>query len=62
MAADIEIDGSFSGNTPSELELPAGEHSVTVKKSGYKDWQRKIKIAAGSSVRLSAEMEKTATP
>jgi len=57
--ADIEVDGNFSGNTPSDLEVPEGPHTITVKKSGYKDWQRDIKIAAGSSVHLNAEMERT---
>ena len=57
--ADIEVDGNFSGNTPSELQVPEGEHSITVKKSGYKDWERKMKVAAGSDIHLNAEMEKT---
>lgn len=60
--ADIEVDGDFSGNTPSDLEVPEGEHSITVKKAGYNSWQRKIRIVAGSNVRLNAEMEKTTTP
>ena len=59
--ADIEVDGNFSGNTPSDLEVPEGAHSITVKKSGYKDWERKMKIVAGSSVHLNAEMEKATT-
>jgi hypothetical protein len=60
--ADIEVDGNFSGNTPSDLEVPEGEHFITVKKSGYKDWQRKMKIVAGSSIHLNAEMEKATNP
>jgi hypothetical protein len=56
--ADIEVDGNFSGNTPSDLEVPEGEHSITVKKSGYKDWQRNMKVVAGSSIHLNAELEK----
>lgn len=58
--ADIELDGNFSGNTPSDVQIPEGEHSIRVKKSGYKDWERKIKLLAGSSIHLNAEMEKTA--
>lgn len=56
--ADIEVDGNFSGNTPSDLEVPEGDHTIVVKKSGYKDWQRKMKLAAGSHIHLNAEMEK----
>src|SRR5581483_4534164 len=44
VGADIEIDGNFVGNTPSNLELPSGEHTISVKKSGFKEWQRKIKV------------------
>jgi hypothetical protein len=60
--ADIEIDGSFSGNTPSDLEVPQGERSIVVKKSGYKNWERKMKVVAGSSIHLNAEMEKSTNP
>ena len=60
--ADIEIDGAFAGNTPSDLEVPAGERSIVVKKSGYKNWERKMKVAAGSNIHLNAEMEKAANP
>jgi hypothetical protein len=55
--ADIEVDGSFVGNTPSIIEVNSGEHAVVVKKSGYKDWQRKMKVTGGT-VNVSAELEK----
>jgi hypothetical protein len=61
-AADIEVDGDFVGNTPSDVELKEGEHTVAVKKTGFKDWERKLKVSAGSSVNLSAELEKVVTP
>jgi hypothetical protein len=57
--ADIEVDGSFVGNTPSDVQVAEGEHTVAVKKSGYKDWQRTLKVSGGSSVHLNAELEKT---
>ena len=57
--ADIEIDGVFVGNTPSDVQVPEGEHAIAVKKAGFKDWERKIKVTAGSSVHLNAELEKT---
>jgi hypothetical protein len=56
--ADIEVDGNFVGNTPSDVQVAEGDHTVTVKKTGFKDWERKMKVTAGSSVRLSAELEK----
>jgi hypothetical protein len=55
--ADIEVDGSFVGNTPSDIQVTVGEHTVAVKKKGFKDWERKLKVSAGSSVRLNAELE-----
>ncbi len=36
--ADIEVDGSFVGNTPSDVEVAEGDHTVIVKKAGFKDW------------------------
>jgi len=55
--ADIEVDGSFVGNTPSLVEVTPGEHSVVVKKAGYKNWERKLKVTGGS-VNVSAELER----
>lgn len=55
--ADIEVDGSFVGNTPSSIEVTPGDHQVLVKKSGYKDWARKLKVSGGD-IKLNAELEK----
>jgi hypothetical protein len=55
-SADIEVDGNFVGNTPSTVELEAGNHVVKVSKSGYKAWERKLK-ASGGSVNINAELE-----
>jgi hypothetical protein len=60
--ADIEVDGSFVGNTPSDVQVTEGDHIVTVKKAGFKDWERKLKVSAGSSVHLNAELDKAANP
>ncbi len=57
VGADIEIDGSFVGNTPSTIDLTPGEHEVVIKKSGYQTWQRKMKITGGS-INVAAELEK----
>jgi len=60
--ADIEVDGSFVGSTPSEVQVSEGDHTVVVKKSGFKNWERKLKSSAGSSVHISSELEKADTP
>ena len=56
--ADIEIDGSFVGNTPSEVQIAEGDHMVVIRKVGFKTWERKIKSSTGSSVHVGAELEK----
>lgn len=59
--ADIDVDGAFVGNTPSEVQIQEGEHLVTVQKAGFKNWERKLKINSGSNVHLTADLETTAT-
>jgi len=55
--ADIEVDGSFMGNTPSAISLKPGEYVVAIKKTGYKNWEKKVKVAGGD-INLTAELEK----
>jgi hypothetical protein len=55
--AEIEIDGSFVGTSPSTVELTPGEHDIKISKSGYKPWQRKTKLAGGS-INISPTLEK----
>jgi hypothetical protein len=57
--ADIEIDGSFVGNTPSDVQVAEGDHTITVKKPGFQNWERKMKIGGGSSVHINAGLEKS---
>ena len=54
--ADIEVDGDFVGSTPSTIDVTPGEHSVVIKKSGDKDWQRTMKVTGGS-INVAAELE-----
>lgn len=55
--ADIELDGSFVGTTPSAVDVTPGDHEVVIKKSGYQPWQRKMKVMNGS-ISVNAELEK----
>jgi hypothetical protein len=55
-AADIEIDGSFVGNAPSTVGVAAGQHQISVKKSGFKPWERKIAVSSGQ-VNVNATLE-----
>jgi hypothetical protein len=54
--ADIELDGSFVGSTPSSVSVSPGEHTVKLIKSGYNPWERKIKITAGN-IKISPDLE-----
>lgn len=54
--ADIMLDGSFVGNTPSEIDVTPGDHTLTVSKTGFKPWERKFK-ATGGSVNINAELQ-----
>jgi hypothetical protein len=56
--ADIEVDGNFAGNTPSDIDVAPGEHMISMKKSGYKDWTKNMKISAGSKIHIHQELEK----
>lgn len=56
--ADIEIDGSFVGSTPSTVSVAAGQHTITVKKKGYAAWSRTMSVTGGS-VHLNADLEIT---
>jgi hypothetical protein len=61
LGADIEVDGSFVGHAPSDVQVTEGEHTVSGKKMGFKDWEPKLKVSAGSKVHLNAELEKAAS-
>jgi hypothetical protein len=54
--ADIEIDGSFVGNTPSTVAVPPGSHKIAVKKKGFTDWTKTLNVTGGS-IHLSAELD-----
>src|ERR1700683_2351685 len=54
--ADVELDGDFIGNTPSSIGVSPGDHTISVKKKGYKTWERKIKVSGGK-VNVFAELE-----
>jgi hypothetical protein len=55
-AADIEIDGKYVGSTPSTMMVSAGQHQISVNKSGFKPWQRQITVSTGL-VNVNAALE-----
>ena len=54
--AEIGLDGAFVGNTPSTIGLSTGDHTITVKKSGFKRWERKIAVTSGK-IMVTAELQ-----
>jgi hypothetical protein len=56
--ADIELDGNFMGNTPSDLSISEGDHTIQIKKAGFAVWERRLKVTAGSTVHVDAELQK----
>jgi hypothetical protein len=54
--ADIELDGAFVGSTPSTIDATAGDHTITIKKSGFTTWERKIKVSGGK-IQISADLQ-----
>jgi len=54
--ADIEIDGTFVGDTPSTVSITPGRHEIAIKKKGFNDWNRTLTVTGGA-VHLDAELE-----
>ena len=56
--ADIYIDENFIGNTPSIINVSAGQHSISIRRNGYQEWVREMKFSGGQ-VTLNAELSVT---
>jgi membrane protease subunit (stomatin/prohibitin family) len=56
--ADIEIDGSYEGNTPSQLSLAPAEYIIRVARAGFKPWERRVIIKSGTAKTFNAVLEK----
>jgi PEGA domain len=56
--AEITIDGSYVGNTPSLIKLKPGTHLIRMTLPGYAPWERSIETAAGESRNFAATLEK----
>lgn len=54
--ADIEVDGSFVGSTPSKVDVAPGSHVITVKKKGYQSWTRTMNVS-GTGAKINADLE-----
>jgi len=55
--AEIYVDAKFVGNAPAKLKLPAGNHVMTLKAAGFKEWKRTLEVLKGSQVTLKPALE-----
>ena len=55
--AQLYVDNVFRGWTPKTLTLVAGWHDVLVRKSGYRDWSRRIYLVAGRTRTLRVTLQ-----
>src|SRR6266436_4463782 len=55
---EVFVDGAFVGNSPARLKLVEGLHVIEVKKSGFKDYRRELKVMPGSDLTLTAGLER----
>jgi hypothetical protein len=52
--ANIYLDNEYRGLTPFSLEeIPAGDHTLILKMSGYQDWQSSVNVPAGSNTGMT---------
>jgi hypothetical protein len=57
--AEIMLDGSYVGNTPSSITVASGRHVVELSMPGFATWKRELQVTAGSKVDVSATLQKT---
>lgn len=57
-SAELHVDGSFIGNTPSTLRLSAGPHMIRLVVPSYRVWTREVTVLSDSEATLNAALEK----
>ncbi len=55
--ADVFIDGASVGKVPVEKLIASGEHFVVVQLEGYKKFEVKVRLEAGQTQSVSAELK-----
>ncbi len=54
--ADISVDGSMVGSTPSSISVSLGEHIIRISKQDFRTYERTMKVTAGHPV-IAAYLE-----
>ncbi|HTM20445.1 MAG TPA: PEGA domain-containing protein, partial [Kofleriaceae bacterium] len=55
--AQVYIDGEGVGSTPQNKEVAPGDHFVVVQKQGYKKFEKKVRLEAGQTISITAELK-----
>jgi hypothetical protein len=56
--AEISIDDKYVGNTPSEIDLTVGTHTVVFSMQSFTQWKRDLTVMSGSGLTVSAILQK----
>jgi hypothetical protein len=56
--AEITVDGKYVGNTPSQVGLSTGTHTVVVSTPGFAQWKRELAVQPDSKLNVSAVLQK----
>ena len=55
--AGIYVDNDYKGTTPASIEeLEVGSHKMILKKSGYEEWAKMVKVTADSTTTVDADL------
>lgn len=57
--AEVAIDGVRAGRTNQEIEVPAGEHRIEVRRAGRHVWSQQLHFEMAEEVRIDADLRKT---
>jgi hypothetical protein len=53
----VYIDGAALGKVPQEKRVSSGEHPVVVRLEGYKQFEQKVRVEAGQTVTVQADLK-----
>ena len=56
--AEIYVDGTFKGNSPTAKPIPLaeGSHTITLKRAGFKDYTEAITVSSGEFKRIKVQL------
>jgi PEGA domain-containing protein len=56
--AEISLDGKYVGNTPSEITVTTGAHTVVYTLAGFASWKHDLTVLPASELNVSAVLQK----